>query len=192
MISSIHGIVAHKDTDTLVVVVGGVGLEISASRSALEMSEIEASVNLWTRLIVREDSLTLYGFGSNPERELFDALIKINGVGPRIAITILSTLSIENLRGAIASDRVEVITRVPGIGKKTAQKIILELKDKIKPGLDTIPIVEFADVDQDVMDALIGLGFSVVEAQAAIQSIPIDTPREVNERVRVALQQLSD
>lgn len=191
MISCIKGVVIQKDSESLVVMVGGVGLEMITSRTALEQTQIDTEALIWTRLIVREDSLTLFGFSSPGEREFFDSLIKINGVGPKIAIAILSTLSIENLRSAIANDRAEIITRVPGIGKKTAQKIILELKDKIRPGLDTVPIVEFADVDQDVMDALIGLGFSVVEAQSAIQSIPIDAPRDVNERVRITLQYLS-
>jgi holliday junction DNA helicase RuvA len=191
MISCVKGTVIHKDSESLVVMMGGVGIEIVTSRTALEQTQVDADVLIWTRLIVREDSLTLFGFSSPAEREFFDSLIKINGVGPKLAIAILSTLSIENLRSAIANDRPEIITRVPGIGKKTAQKIILDLKDKIRPGLDTVPIVEFADVDQDVMDALIGLGFSVVEAQSAIQSIPIDAPREVNERVRIALQYLS-
>jgi Holliday junction DNA helicase RuvA len=191
MISCVKGTVIHKDSESLVVMMGGVGIEIVTSRTALEQTHVDADVLIWTRLIVREDSLTLFGFSSPAEREFFDSLIKINGVGPKLAIAILSTLSIENLRSAIANDRPEIITRVPGIGKKTAQKIILDLKDKIRPGLDTVPIVEFADVDQDVMDALIGLGFSVVEAQSAIQSIPIDAPREVNERVRIALQYLS-
>ena len=137
-------------------------------------------------------ALTLYGFGSEPERDLFDTLIKINGVGPKLATTILSTLSLDNLRNAVLSERTEILTRVPGIGKKTAQKIMLELKDKIPVGLDAIPAADFADNNADVMDALVSLGFSVIEAQSAIQSLPVDAPDDTETRVMLALQHLSN
>jgi holliday junction DNA helicase RuvA len=191
MIASIRGIVAAKDNDSVVIVVGGIGLDINASRTALEQCNVGDEVGLVTRLIVREDALTLYGFGSEPERDLFDTLIKINGIGPKLATTILSTVTIDNLRNAVLSDRVELLTRVPGIGKKTAQKVMLELKDKIPVGLDAIPSAEFADANSDVMDALVSLGFSVIEAQTAIQSLPADTPKDTETRVMLALQHLS-
>ena len=193
MIASIRGIVAAKNGDSVVIVIGGgVGLDINTSRTALEQCNPGDEVELVTRLIVREDALTLYGFGSEPERDLFDTLIKINGVGPKLAITILGTLSLDNLRNAVISDRVELLTRVPGIGKKTAQKIMLELRDKIPVGLDAIPTAEFADANADVMDALVSLGFSVIEAQTAIQSLPSDTPKDTETRVMLALQHLSN
>jgi len=193
MISSIRGIVAQKTDEALVVLVGGVGIEVLASRIALEHCHEGEETYLITRLIVREDALILYGFGSEPERDLFDVLIKISGVGPKLANTIISTLSFDNLRQAVMGDRAEVLTRVPGIGKKTAQKIMLELKDKFPVGLDAIPMGSFDDgVNTDVMDALVALGFSVVEAQTAVQSLPIDAPDVVDERVRLALQFLSN
>lgn len=192
MISSVRGRVLDKLNDTVVVDVGGVGLEVNASRVALEDCQIGDEARLVTRLIVREDSLTLYGFGNAPERELFDVLIKISGVGPKLGMTIVSTLSIDNLRNALVSDRVEVLTRVPGIGKKTAQKIMLELKDKLPIGLDSIPSSGFDDINTDVMDALVALGYSVVEAQSAIQSLPPDAPDSIEERTIIALGYLSN
>ncbi len=192
MISSVRGRVLDKLNDAVVVDVGGVGLEVNASRVALEDCQIGDEARLVTRLIVREDSLTLYGFGNAPERELFDVLIKISGVGPKLGMTIVSTLSIDNLRNALVSDRVEVLTRVPGIGKKTAQKIMLELKDKLPIGLDSIPASGFDDINTDVMDALVALGYSVVEAQSAIQSLPPDAPDSIEERTIIALGYLSN
>ena len=192
MISNVRGKVLDKLNDSVVVEVGGVGLEVNASRVALEVCHIGDETNLVSRLIVREDSLTLYGFGNVPERELFDVLIKISGVGPKLGMTIVSTLSIDNLRNALVSDRVEVLTRVPGIGKKTAQKIMLELKDKLPVGLDAIPASGFDDINTDVMDALVALGYSVVEAQTAIQSLPPDAPDSIEERTIIALGYLSN
>ncbi|GAB5489930.1 MAG: Holliday junction branch migration protein RuvA [Phototrophicaceae bacterium] len=191
MISSVRGKILDKKNEAIVVEVGGVGLEVSASRVALEDCRIGDEASIVTRLIVREDSLTLYGFGNAPERDLFDVLIKVSGVGPKLGMVIVSTLSIDNLRNAIVSDRVEVLTRVPGIGKKTAQKIMLELKDKLPVGLDSIPSGGFDDINTDVMDALVALGYSIVEAQSAIQSLPPDAPDSIEERTIIALGYLS-
>ena len=192
MIASISGYVDYKDAQLVVITVGGVGIEVLATRSALEKCQVGQQASLNTRLIVREDSLTLFGFATPQERDLFDTLIKINGVGPKLGVTILSSLNIDNLRQAIISERSEILTRVPGIGKKTAQKILFELKDKIPVGLDAVPEAGFSDVNSDVMDALIALGFSVVEAQTALQSLPNDAPDDEQERLRMALQMLSN
>lgn len=192
MIASIRGLVSYKQDDRLVVIVGGVGIELFVTRIAAERSIVDEETHLETRLIVREDSLTLYGFAGHSERTLFDTLIKISGVGPKLALVILSTLSADNLRHAVLSERAEILTRVPGIGKKTAEKILLELKDKLPVGLDAAPVDDgFEDVNSDVMDALVMLGFSVVEAQTAVQSLPPDAPDNVEERVRLSLQYLS-
>lgn len=192
MISSLRGIVAFRSNDAVVIEVGGVGLDVISSRSAVETCEVGEMASIVTRLIVREDSLTLYGFSSLTERELFDVLLKISGVGPKMAMAIISTMSIDNLRNAVSSQRVELLTRVPGVGKKTAEKIMLELKDKLPMGLDAVPQGGFDDINSDVMDALTSLGFSVVEAQMAIQALPPDTPQDMQERLRLSLQYLSD
>ena len=147
---------------------------------------------LYTRLVVREDSLTLYGFGTVGERELFDAVLKISGIGPKIAIAMLSTLSVEHIRSAVLNDRPEIISRVPGIGKKTAQKVVLELQDKLGHRLDVLPADAEDDSSGELIDALTGLGYSVVEAQRAVQQIPLDAPSDLEERLRLALQSLSN
>jgi len=138
-------------------------------------------------MIVREDAITLYGFGTLAERETFEPLISVSGVGPKMALAILGTLSIERLRTAVSSHQVETLTRVPGIGKKTAEKIIFELKDKLKGADGLIGAAPLTDVNKDVLDALISFGYSVSEAQAALASIPPDTPNEFEERMRQAL-----
>jgi Holliday junction DNA helicase RuvA len=187
LIASIQGTIASTHADHAIIVVGGVGFKVYAPHSTLErLSGNEAFLH--TQLIVREDSLTLYGFATTAERDFFNILFSINGVGPKIGLAILSTLSIDNLRNAILSERSEVLTRVPGIGKKTAQKIALELKDKLPIGLDAVPAGGFDDINSDVLDALVALGYSIVEAQTAIQSLPKDAPKDVEERIRLALQ----
>lgn len=191
MIASLYGRVLHKGHDALVIGVGGVGFDVTSTRTALEKSLLDSDVFLFTRMIVREDALSLFGFASEAERELFDALLKVSGVGPRLAIQILSNLSLDNLRSAVASEHAETLTRVPGIGQKTAKKILLELKDKLPVGLDALPGADFNNINSDVMDALLSLGFSVIEAQSAIQSLPISAPQDTQERIRLCLQFLS-
>ena len=191
MIATLEGTLAHKDIDHVVVLVGGVGLEVFAPYTTIEKISAER-VFLYTRLIVREDALTLYGFSSEAERGLFDVFIKISGIGPKLAVTMLGTLSVDSIRQAVMSEHPEMLTRVPGIGKKTAQKIIFELRDKFPAGLEALSADEFSSLSADVMDALTALGYSVIEAQSAIQSIPADAPENVEERVLMALQHLGN
>jgi len=187
MIASIQGTVAATAKDHVVINVGGIGYHVFVPFSTLDRISGN-EIFLHTVLIVREDSLSLYGFATTTEREVFERLITVSGVGPKLALAILSTLTIDNLRNAIVSERAELLTRVPGIGKKTAQKIVIELKDKLGAGLDSVPAEFFDDINSDVLDALVALGYSIVEAQTAIQSLPMDAPKNVEERVRLALQ----
>ncbi len=189
MITTLEGKLVSKAADHVVLTLGGVGIEVLAPFTTIEKLQSER-VFLYTRLVVREESLTLYGFASAGEREIFDAALKISGIGPKLAIAILSTLSVDNLRSAVVNDRPEIISRVPGIGKKTAQKIVLELQDKIAAGLDSLPLAAEDEDSGVLLDALTALGYSVVEAQAAIQSIPLDAPEDIEERIRIALQSL--
>ncbi len=189
MISAIEGRLASKSADHIVLTIGGIGVEVCVPFSTIEKLQADR-VCLHTRLVVREDSLTLYGFATTSERDLFDAFLKISGIGPRLAIAILSTLSVDNIHSAVRSDRPELISRVPGIGKKTAQKIVLELQDKIPSALEAAPLGEDGDTNAEIMDALTALGYSVVEAQTAIQSIPLDAPDSVEARVMIALRNL--
>lgn len=187
MIASIEGHVSTKQDDYIVVVVQGIGYKVFVPHAAHGYTPGER-ITLHTSMVVREDSLALYGFNTQAECHLFETLLTISGVGPRMALAIISTLSLDNLRNAVISDRAEILTRVPGIGKKTAQKILFELKDKIAVGLADAPIEVFDDINSDVIDTLVALGYSIVEAQSAIQALPRDAPNDVEERVKMALQ----
>ncbi len=188
MIASIEGKVASTGRDHAIIVAGGIGYKIFVPFPTLERLDTNENAFLHTTLIVREDSMTLYGFATVTEQELFEILLTVNGVGPKLALAILSTLSLDSLKNAVIGERPDILTRVPGIGKKTAQKIVIELKDKLKLGLDTAPVAAFDDLNSDVLDALVALGYSIVEAQTAIQSLPPNAPASVEERVRMTLQ----
>ncbi len=188
MIASIEGWVSSSHADHVIVVVNGIGYKVFVPEAASFDEVNRELVYLNTVMIVREDALSLYGFRTVSEREIFETLLKVNGVGPRMALAILGTISVDNLRNAVLSERAELLTRVPGVGKKTAQKIVFELKDKLAAGLDVAPVVLMNDVNTEVMDALVALGYSIVEAQTAIQSLPKDAPDDIEARIRLALQ----
>ncbi len=189
MIATLTGRVQQKSADSVIIEVGGIGVEVVAPYSSIESISGEQTF-LYTRLVVREDSLTLYGFATTAERELFDAVLKISGIGPKLAVGMLSVLTVDNIRNAVRNDKPEIISRVPGIGKKTAQKILLELQDKLPAALDSLPAPLEDDSATEVMDALTALGYSVVEAQAAVQSLPADAPPSIEERLLLALRNI--
>jgi Holliday junction DNA helicase RuvA len=188
MIASIQGQILATGRDYAVIAAGGLGYKVFVPHPTLERLDPSAENFLHTVLIVREDSMTLFGFATTTERDTFEILLTVNGVGPKLALAILSTLSLDSIKNAVIAERDEILTRVPGIGKKTAQKILIELKDKLKLSLDTAPIAGFDDINNDVLDALVALGYSIVEAQTAIQSLPSNAPPNVEDRVRLALQ----
>lgn len=190
MIASIQGRIANRHDDHVVIAVAGIGYKVFIPHSTRERLD-SGEVFLHTSMIVREDSLTLYGFLTTGERELFETLLKVNGIGPKLALSILGSISSDHLRSAVFSEKPEILMRVPGIGKKTAQKIVLELKDKLGAGLDAAPVMAFDDLNTDVVDALVGLGYSIVEAQTAIQALPSDAPENLEDRIRLALQYFS-
>ena len=191
MIATLHGKATHKEKESLIVEIGGVGLEVFVPTQLREETARGDSVTLHTYLVVRETELTLYGFETREEKEFFELLLGVSGVGPKIALATLSTLNPDTIRRAVFHEQPEVFSRVPGMGKKTAQKVLLHLQDKIK-AVDTLtPITAMTDADTEVLEALITLGYSVVEAQAALQSIPRDAPQDVEERLRLALQYFS-
>ncbi len=191
MIERIGGHIVKSDKDAVVIMVGGVGLRVRVPRSVLEIAQLGAEVMLYTHLSVREDEISLYGFSNEDERTIFEVLITVSGVGAKIALAILSTLSADQLRLAVRRAEPDLLTRVPGIGKKTAEKIIFELKDKIGIAADALSeLAAINDVDTDVIAALTSMGFSIVEAQSALQRLPRDAPQEVEARVLLALQNL--
>ncbi len=187
MISSLEGNVQSVGDDQLVVEVGGIGLQLAVPLARLDVvPRVGGKIFLHTYLNVREDALELYGFGDADQRRLFQLLLKVNGVGPRLAMATLAHMAPDAVRRAVASDQPELMTKVPGIGRKTAEKIVFDLKDEFER-LEVEPEAA-TEMDTEVLDVLTGLGYSVVEAQAAVQSLPDDTPEDIEERVRVALR----
>lgn len=191
MIASLRGLVQEINADHIVIEVSGVGMQVYIPLPLRDELRPGENAFLYTYLVVREDSLNLYGFDTKEAREYFVLLISVNGVGPRLGLAALSTLSTDAIRRAVFHEQAEVFSRVPGIGKMTAQKILLQLKDRIpaEPGLE--PISRMSDIDTEVLEALTTLGYSVVEAQTALQSIPRDAPSDVEARLTLALQYFS-
>jgi len=188
MISILNGRVLEVDFDKLVVGIGGVGLQIFVPSPFRDQFQPGDDIYLHTFLVVRQDALTLFGFQTKEEREIFILLLGVNGIGPKSALAVLSTLSLDAVRSAIVHDQPEVFARVPGVGRKTAQKITLQLQDRIPAAMGVVPVPGYSDVDTEVIAALTTLGYSIVEAQAALQSIPRDSPQELEVRIRAALQ----
>ena len=194
MIASIHGQVLYNDAENLIVEVGGIGFQLFVTAPLRATLHIGEMVYLFTYLVVREDSLTLYGFETFEERSYFGLLLGVNGVGPRVALSVLSSMTPDSIRRAIFNEQLDLFSRVPGVGKKTAQKIILHLQDHIRrsSGIGDLQSLSVtSDVDTEVMNALIALGYSVIEAQTAVQSIQKDAPSDLEERLRLALQSMS-
>jgi Holliday junction DNA helicase RuvA len=190
MIASVEGQVSGRTTDALIVVVGGIGLRILCPQPALATARVGEPILLFTHLVVREDDLTLVGFTSEEELFLFEKLLGVQGIGPKLALALLSAMAPDSLRLAISQEQPELLARVPGIGKKTAQKIVLELRDKVgAPGL-TEGLAALTEADAAVIDALTTLGYSIVEAQRAVQGLPRDLT-DVEERLRRALASLA-
>jgi holliday junction DNA helicase RuvA len=191
MISSLRGTVLQlHQPDSLVLEVGGVGFKVFIPASVFdELGGVGRTAFLHTSLLVREDALTLYGFSTEEQRAIFEMLLTVQGVGPKLGLAILSSLSLDVLRRAVAQEQAEVLDRVPGVGRKTAEKIVFTLKDKLGAGVGLGAITRVSDVDTEVLAALTTLGYSVVEAQAAVQSIPkSEEARSVEDRIRLALQ----
>ena len=187
MIARLSGTVWRIGEDYVVVRIGGVGLHVRAPASVLaQLDSVGQPVELFTHLHVRENELALFGFLTEEELTLFKLLLSISGVGPKVAMALLGTVSPDALRQAVVQEEPGLLSRVPGIGPKTARAIIFHLKDKIIPtGVETAPLL--SDADAEVIAALTALGFSLVEAQAALQSLPRDDGLPVEERVRQAL-----
>lgn len=190
MIASISGAILRIEKAALIINVGGVGVRVFVPRTVLEdVGGVGRAMHLHTLLIVREQELALYGFETTDDLQLFETLIGVNGVGPKVALSILSTLSPELLKSAIMREETAVLQRVPGIGKKTAERIMFQLRDKLDLTQESAAMPLVSDVDADVIDFLTGLGFSIVEAQSALQRLPREA-KTVDERVQMALQYL--
>ncbi|MGH2582045.1 MAG: Holliday junction branch migration protein RuvA [Anaerolineales bacterium] len=191
MISSLSGRVLHIEDSSFTLEISGVGFRVNVPRPLA--SEVHAGqiLSLHTYLVVRENDLSLYGFLTLEARELFTLLIGVDRVGPRLALAILSHLSPAALRAAVSGGQSSVLAKVPGVGSKTAQKIVLHLADKISSREGDAAAIAITQVDSELVEALTGLGYSVVEAQAAVQSLPKGAPPELEERLKEALRYFS-
>jgi Holliday junction DNA helicase RuvA len=190
MIASIEGNVTQVLEDSIVVNVSGIGFRVFVPSNVSRDAELHHVIALYTYLVVKEESLTLFGFDSIAEREMFVLLLSANGVGPRTALAILSTLSLDIVSNAVIQEQPDIFSRVSGVGKKTAQSIVLQLQGKVKKGSGSL-LSTIRDMDSDVIAALTSLGYSVVEAQTALQMIPKDAPEDIESRIRLALQYFS-
>src|SRR3989344_164353 len=190
MISSLSGTVRHKDLNALVVDVGGVGYKVLATSETTLNISLNSPIFLWIHMVVRETAMELFGFLDREGLETFELLITISGIGPRTALGILNVASPATLRQAVASADTTYLTRVSGIGKKNAEKIVLELKDKLKIlESDTSMNSLQAKDDSDAMEALISLGYSERDAREALKKIPKNL-EGAPDRVKAALKSL--
>jgi len=189
MISSLHGKVESLGSDWAVVNVNGVGFQVFMPTSTLStVGAVGREVQLFTHLHLREDNVSLFGFASSEELSLFQLLISVNGLGPRLALAMLSGMSVEQLVTAIATGSVDLLTVIPGIGKKVATRIVLELKEKIGAGWITTPATQFAQENTDVLAALTTLGYSAAEAARAVTTLPPSSDLSLEEKIKLALQ----
>ena len=190
MIGRLHGKLIEKTPPQVLVDVGGVGYEVDVPMSTFCNLPAEGSeITLLTHFIVREDAQLLYGFATAVERQTFRALIRISGVGPRIALAVLSGMSTQDLADAVEQGNATLLTRVPGIGKKTADRLVLELRGKLA-GNAFAPTGGAASAAQaDILSALMALGYSEREAQASVRALPAEVT--VSEGIRLALKALA-
>lgn len=190
MIGRLHGKLIEKTPPQVLVDVDGVGYEVDVPMSTFCNLPAEGSeITLLTHFIVREDAQLLYGFATAAERQTFRALIRISGVGPRIALAVLSGMSTQDLADAVEQGNATLLTRVPGIGKKTADRLVLELKGKLA-GNAFAPAGGAASAAQaDILSALMALGYSEREAQASVRALPAEVT--VSEGIRLALKALA-
>lgn len=192
MIGSIRGEIIEKGDNFLLVDVNGVGYLLYVPTPVLDDAQPGQTIQLRTHLHVRETELTLYGFPDVEWLEMFHSLLKVQGIGPKVALAIQSHLSMEALKQAVAQDEAAILARVPGIGPKKAKKIVFELKGKITFDELMAPAVPISEGDGEVLAALTSLGYSVVEAQTALQNLPKDAAQEpLEEKIRLALSGLA-
>jgi Holliday junction DNA helicase RuvA len=190
MIGRLTGIVAGKAPPQVLLDVQGVGYEVDVPMSTFcNLPGVGERTSLLTHLVVREDAHQLFAFLTAPERDTFRTLIRISGVGPRTALAILSGLSVDELAGAVARQEGTRLQKVPGIGKKTAERLLLELKGKLAPAIGPGATVAVNDAQADIVQALIALGYNEKEAGAALRGLPPDIG--VSDGIKQALKALS-
>ena len=190
MIGRLHGKLLEKNPPQILIDVSGVGYEVDVPMSTFcNLPEVGGELTLHTHFVVREDAELLYGFATLAERAVFRALIKISGVGPKIALALLSGITVDQLKDAVDRGETGLLTKVPGIGNKTAERLVLELKGKLAGTGAATAAVPTSGARADVAAALIALGYSEREAAAATKKLPEDCT--VNDGLRLALKSLT-
>lgn len=187
MIGSIKGKIAHKGSNYTIVEAGNIGYKVFLPQSLLAALKLNQDVSLLTHTYVREDQITLYGFQTLQELEFFELLLTVSGVGPKSALGIMSLASLEMIKSAIVSEDPSVFTKVSGIGRKTAERVIVELKEKLKGEAGSGPV---AKEHSDALDALVALGYSQQEARDALRAVP-NGVTDLQAKVKAALKSLT-
>jgi len=191
MIATLEGILEYRGNDSVIINIGGIGFRVYVSGSTLsQLGTVKGKVSLYTHLHVREDNISLYGFASDEELALFRNLISVSGIGSKVALTLLSALNPEQVVMAIASGDVDLISQAPGIGKKMASRLIVELRGKLEKQWKETAL-PLAPESADVIAALTGLGYSLAEATNAVSRLPDSGEISLEERIRMALQQMT-
>ncbi len=187
MIAYLRGIIHARSADAIILDVNGVGYRVRVPSSTMALlGDPGAEAELHTHLHIREDDMSLFGFSTQDELELFDKLLSVSGIGPKVALGVLSAAPPNVIASAISQNNLDVLTTIPGIGKKTAQRLVLELKGKVEFGEE---MTELSGVDQEVAATLINLGYSAAEAQRAAHAVA-PMGKTIEERLRAALQYL--
>ncbi len=190
MIATLEGTLEHRGNDSIIVNVGGIGFRVYVSGFTLgQLGAVEGKVILHTHLQLREDDVSLYGFASREELALFRNLVSVSGIGPKVALGLLSALNPQQLVMAIASGNTDLICQAPGIGKKTADRLVIELRDKLEKEWKEVALPS-APEGADVIAALTGLGYSLTEAARAVSRLSGSEELSVEEKIRMALQQM--
>ena len=191
MIASLNGKVETLNSDAAIINVGGVGFRVYMPTSALStLGKPGDTVKVYTHMHVREDNIALYGFPTSEELWLFETLLGVTGLGPKLSLAMLSALNPDQITMAIATSSVDMLDMIPGIGKKVASRIILELKDKIGAGWVITPATQMTKENAEVLAALTTLGYSAAEAVKAVAALPADPKLKLEEKVKLALQYL--
>jgi Holliday junction DNA helicase RuvA len=189
MIASVRGSVLQTGESWVIIDLGGLGIKVSVPVPLAARARTGQALALFTHLQVREDALALFGFETPDQLGFFELLLGITGIGPKVALSLLSHFSTDALRQAVVRGAPDRLSGIPGVGKKTAEKIIFHLKDKLA-GEASAGGPGWSESDTEVIAALTSLGYSIVEAQTALQRVPADAPADAESRLRLALQGL--
>jgi Holliday junction DNA helicase RuvA len=191
MIATLEGILEYRGNDSVIINVGGIGFQVYVSGStSSQLGTLKDKVFLYTHLHLREDNVSLYGFASSEELALFKKLISVSGVGPKLALALLSALSPEQLVAAITSGNIDFLSQAPGMGRKMASRLVVELRGKLEREWKEVAL-PLAPESTDVIAALTSLGYSVAEATEAVSKIPGSEELNLEEKIKMALQQVA-